>query len=625
MSDLDRMPGESLGDYVRRKLNVERISEAAQKVQTFEEDLVPAIETTRSQESLEIDAVLGGIDIVDAYNRWCGKMHVDPKGKTESIMVSCPNPAHPDKHPSAWMSTEKGDGGVGTCAQCGGFDKYDIAAWKFGFDVPGYKSKEDFPALRRQMAEDLGYQVVVAGKDEWLVKSQPNDQQAATLAAVPDPSGPSSDVEPAEPNLPSSFDWRELSINQNTFLNEWLNVTSTLYEPEEFYLFEGFMALAAACGNHATLMDDRPVRPNLLVCLTGTTGAGKSNAIDALLQVVRTAMPWDYATSGGVRMVGSAGSGEALIDQFVNRVTDVSTGTTMEMPVNGLIEEDEFAALAKRMARNGSTIREVLMKLFDRKSDFTLVSRGAGEVTARNHFLQLVTSTQPESLRSLMSNNDATSGFLNRWIYVFGTEKHRPSIIKRNLDLSNSVDLLRRVRTWAHSGKVVDFHDPDVFLAWEEWFQDDVMPHRRKEGAFMFARIDLLAKKLALLFAINDRSTTITMDHVENVKRMWPYILRCYSMVDQRVGQDDLTAIMDELEKYMGSRPNDTFTLRQLMKQSGARKFGRDQVSKAVDILTRMGVMQEVPRAKNDRVPRFTFHAEDTPPISLSVVRNGSA
>ena len=163
-----RFPGETFAEFVKRRadeLGVELSrstpSPAAPTTSPpsfeFPADLVPDISTGRSVQQCEMDAVIDGIDIVDAYNRWCAKMVADPKGKTESIMVSCPMPGHEDRTPSAWLGyPPEAPQGLGNCPLCGGFDKYDIAAVKFGFDVPGYKTTA-FRKLREHMAKDLGY------------------------------------------------------------------------------------------------------------------------------------------------------------------------------------------------------------------------------------------------------------------------------------------------------------------------------------------------------------------------------------------------------------------------------------------------------------------------------------
>jgi AAA domain len=137
-----------------------------------------------------IDQFLDGVDILDAYRRWCGKSEPDPGGRREGIMISCPNPAHPDHDPSAWINLDQQ---VYFCACCGdGGDKFTIASYHFGLDT-----KTRFPELKRQMAKACGYAVV---------------PDLAAIATSFGESG-SSDLEPVN--------WQEAWLRRD-LVNEWL-------------------------------------------------------------------------------------------------------------------------------------------------------------------------------------------------------------------------------------------------------------------------------------------------------------------------------------------------------------------------------------------------------------------
>lgn len=639
MSELTRRPGESIVEFARRSAAALQYTikqpepEPSQTV--WDDDLIPQVDPPkRSQEQLDMDVVLGGVDIVEAYNRWCKKMHCDPGSKRESIMVSCPNPQHPDATPSAWITLDKGDGGVGNCGSCGiGFDKYDIAAWRFGFGVPDYKSKEDFPALRRKMAEDLGYKVVMAGKDEWLVKeTEPASEPVVTPIPI--------QVEPEALNEIAhigeeldvigkglTFNWRDLPLfgDRNSFLRTWMDVTSESYEPDEFYFFLGLQALAAAIGNKVTYQDYPPVRGNLLVCVIGPTGAGKSIAISCLDDLLSRALPWNEV-GGGVKMIAAPGSGEALLDEFNYFTTDPVTKERTDIPVNGLFKDNELAALVKRITRSGNTSREIIMDLFDRAIPVGTSSRGHGTVFAKDHFMQMVTSTQSGSISTLLSDTDAVSGFLNRWLYIFGELKMRPARNAKMIDIEPCVDPLQRIRAWGSSGQLVQWHDQAAGELWDAFYLESIYPLKIQEDAWIVARVDLLAKKLLLLFAVNDRSKTITMEHVQTLVALWPYLMRTYGIIEEQVGQDDLEAVMNDVEAYMKKHEGEHITVRQLHKNSAARKFNKEILIKAVDLMCRAGFIQEVPRPKSDRVPRYTWSSDVqhvTP--TLSVIAGGKA
>jgi hypothetical protein len=143
----------------QRKLAERRAKEQAALAEvtgnSFAADLVPE-KDQRSEEDLELDRVIDKIDILQAYDAWCGKMKpVVHTGQTESIMISCPTPGHTDRDPSAWINLDKQTWFCGGC-QLGG-DAMDIAAYHFNYPVPGYKDGARFHDLRRDMAKSFGY------------------------------------------------------------------------------------------------------------------------------------------------------------------------------------------------------------------------------------------------------------------------------------------------------------------------------------------------------------------------------------------------------------------------------------------------------------------------------------
>lgn len=595
--------------------------------QAWDADLIPDVvyePTPASEERLEIDAVLRRVDVLEAYNRWIGKMTPDVGGKTKNIMISCPLPTHPDKHPSASIDLSKGDGGVWACHACqDGGDKYDLAAIRFGFARPDYKGK-DFPELRRRMAESLGYKYRQEGKAEWLVKpTQPITPDsagggAATTEEAPARAGLVTQQDEVPPALsvvqPSddgpALDWRALGcITSDTFLYEWMNATSALYEPEEFYLFGGLLALGSAVGNSVTLDDEPNVRANMMVCLVGTTGAGKSRSIANLSKLISTALPFKEDNGGGVKLVNSSGSGEDLISQFCYSTVDSTTGERTSWPINGLYEEDELEGLMARIARPAGTFRSTLMKFFDTSRPISASSKTNGLSVAKDHFLQLVSSTQPKRLGDLTTGGDATSGFLNRWFFVFGGEKFRPAISQVRLDIDQSVDLLRNVRAWSSGGKLVRFADPAANQYWEKFVQENVRPIESSDDA-LAGRISLQCKKLLLLFSINQRMTVITIQHIEALANLFPYIKMCYGIVEQNVGKTQLQGCIDAMLKYFESHPDTDLTDRILAKQSGAKKYDAATRVQAYEKLLRLQVIMEV-RGRNESTHKYRLVPEN--------------
>ena len=655
-----RREGESIADFGRRRAAALGLAGSGSIAPTpavemkWDDDLVPDIDpaTAPSPERVEIDSIVKPIDIVQAYVKWCRKMSPNTKGRSESIMVSCPNPAHPDKNPSAWLTMNKGDGGVGNCAVCGGFDKYDIAAWSYGYDVPGYR-RTDFPEVVKRMAEDSGYRIMQAGKVEWAEKLPSNEAPtptAPTAVAPASSTASTTSVKPAstpatasipadEPDdyegvIPLGADiepmahWSSLpSITPGTFLYEWMEVTCESYEPDEFYLWLGMSLLGMAAGNDILLSDNPNVRSNLLVCLVGSTGTGKSIAIRVAEGLLRKAFPFDNATGNGVKLVGSPGSGEALVDSFNHMIDDpAGTGTKLAIPVRGMYRENELSTFVKKASRTGSTVREVIMDMFDSDHPVGISSRGAGSVTARDHFLSIISSTQPDALGGLVSHQDTASGFLNRWVFAYGRSKYRPARATYRPDTDPLIGTLQNIRAWGSRGRMVDWHDLAAGVAFDDFYERKVRDIvESEESNPLLARLPLLAKKLMLLFAINGKRTTVIEDDVRSMEMLWDHLLESYGLVGDRVSVDSEDDCIERIRQYFSQRPNQDFTVRQLRKQSGARKYAQHagMIQKCITILVATGEIQEIPRPRNSvgqPATKYSYVPDEAPSPGATVL-----
>lgn len=456
-------------------------------VPQFAPELIPDTDSPRerTEEDLELDRILDGIGIIEAYNRWCGKMVPAPyPGQVEGIMISCPIPGHTDKVPSAWLNTEKNTWNCRPCGDVGG-DKFDIAAYHHGFPVPGYKEGALFHKLRRAMGEDLGYSfkekigggydlvppVVIsahapppqvpapveaapARPDSAVMQAEPAPPQQVSghLSLVPpspqfgfvplatgippEPDEPLAEVisiDPAQdaydPELDSDaaiprFDWRgALTGYEDTFLHQWCVATSNDYSPEEYHLFSGLLLLGLAAGRDVLMGGDRPVMANLPICYLGKTGSGKSTAQNYIAKAIGYAMPENNLgiIVEGARYVGEVASGEALIGEFSSAVK----GMPGAVPIKGYVEFSELSGLLAKSSIQGSTLKTKIMDFVDGKHIITNTSQTHGRKVAENAFAAFSTSSQPRALRKLLDTQDQASGYLNRWLYVSGPTKER--------------------------------------------------------------------------------------------------------------------------------------------------------------------------------------------------------
>lgn len=589
----------------------------------FDTDLVPDPCPEQRPEDVELDRVVDEIDILDAYRKWCGKIEPKAGSKREGVKVSCPIPSHPDRDPSAWVNLDEQVWYCGGC-ELGG-DKFDIAAWHFGHSVPGYKTDGSFPELRRKMAQDFGFTVIRSGGTEWAEKPHlPPDPAQDSQSLSPEakstarPAGaaagrqdariiplPRLDDQPAED--PPAIAWRDI-VTPDTFLWRWMELTEPYDLPTEFYFWLGVQAVAAAIGDDARLIDYPPVEANLYVCLCGPTGIGKSRATHALMEQLKESLPYDRndPNSKGVLAAREPASGEALLKLFSKPELDPADPKTIlgYRQVRALVRFDELAALTGKSARQGNTLKPRIISLYDGDAQGdTAITRD--DIIVENPYCQMVSTTQPGKIRDLLTQGDADSGFINRWIFAMGPPKPLKSHGRAPFDPSVLSMDLKRIHGWAAFGRPY-LLEGAAADAWEAFFRRELEPIKTAEdGSPLLSRSDLTMFKLMVIFAANDMSMEITADHVRQATALWPYLRESYDRVGSEISVSTLDDCADAiLEAIPALRPKLSRdpTARDIWDRriKGRKRWSIDVYRKALAILQDIGKIEELLPPKED-------------------------
>lgn len=601
----------------------ERLERAKQELIQIEHDerLVPQVEDTgRSETDLEMDRIIDRVDIIEGYRIWCGKMVPNPKGKTESIMISCPIPGHTDKKPSAWINTDKNTWFCGGC-QLGG-DVYDLAAYRHGYPVPGYKDGANFHDLRREMAKDLGYTftklpgdiVVIEGPedesdgivtepepgtdDDPLADSDGGDDDADDLSSVV----VDLYTEDEEEMFFASLPWKDI-VPKGTYLDAYMAATTVDDVPEEYHFWNGLLGLGFALGRDVTLSDFIPVYGNLFVCTLGRSGAGKSKARNHLTRLLAEALPHDWSSpvSKGVRKVSSPGSAEVLIHNFQKPVMDPADPKRIAYyaPVRGFIDFNELSSLVGRASRTGNVTVPTMMQFYDMEDTIATSSMSHGAKEAHEPFASALTTTQPKALRGLITKSDDASGFLNRWVFAPGREKQKFAIGGTQVDMTPVVPKLEELVGWASSFKARERMewDADAAERFTTFFHNRIEHDKKRSDTDLLIRLDLLMKKLILLFSANRLSRKATLQSVEDAISCYDYLISAYAIPESQIGNTIQNEVAEAITALIAKHPSG-LTLSQIARSLKRRKYPMDLLLKTVDNLVKLGFMRaEAPKA----------------------------
>jgi hypothetical protein len=610
---------EGLSEFERRLALKEKQAASAEQPAINWDEFVPEVDSTLSPEDEALDAAIRGMSIVDAYRRWCKKMVPDTRSgrQREGIKVSCPNPAHPDKHPSAWLNTQKNLYYCSGCAEGG--DVWDIAAWHFGYGVPGYKSDATaFRELREKMGTDLGFAVVKGLTGTFLIAPGTSEEPVLPIATpepVPVgvlPSAVAADQDEEEHSNKvsrvASIDWKTI-VPEGTFLRSWLEATTVDDCPEEYHFWTGLMAIGFAVGRNRVLMDARPVIPNLFVCFVGPSGAGKSSAKAHLVRIVQDVMPYSYddPLSTGVKHVSSPGSAEFVVKTFSAPVFDPAAPKRILMyaPVRAQIDFEELSSLVSISGRAGSVMKPVLLEVYDGAAAMGSGSLTHGDRSARDPFGQVTSTTQDGSLKALLDRSDEVSGFMNRWIFASGRLKQQRSLGGAMVDTKVAADKLKAIWQWSATTKSL-IMDDDAFAAWDSFFHEVLVPVKsasEKAGSALLNRLDLLFKKLIVLFSCNMMEDQVSLAAVQQAISLYPYMLATYGVVQYEMSvtpETDLNnRVLDAIMKFQVANLKGP-TMRELyptVKKHGSQKV----ILETIKNMALLGLIEEVPSPAGQR------------------------
>src|SRR5690606_5483764 len=277
-------------------------------------------------------------------------------------------------------------------------------------------------------------------------------------------------------------------VPEGSFLEVYMCRTRIADVAEEYHFWNAMISIGFALGRRVKLYDLTPVYGNLFVCTLGHSGSGKSKAKRYLDLLLDMALPhkWEDHESRGVRKVNSPGSAESLIHQFQKPVTDPANPKKIMYyaSVSGMIDFNELSSLMGRAARTGNVLRPTLMQFYDMEGVIQTTSMSTGSKEAHEPFASALTTSQPASLKNLLSKQDDDSGFLNRWLFVAGPDKQKVAIGGAHVDMTPAVLPLQRILGWSGTFKDDEFMEwgPAANEKFTEFFHSRLYPDKIKEG-----------------------------------------------------------------------------------------------------------------------------------------------
>jgi hypothetical protein len=300
-----------------------------------------------------------------------------------------------------------------------------------------------------------------------------------------------------------------------------------------------------------------------------------------------------------VKIVPRPGSGEYLVKQFYYEGKDPSQNRSLgPQSVTGIVDFDEMAALLAVANRQGSTVKPTIMQLADSVRDVKIGSLMRGDFLAHEPFCTITASTQPKSIRMLMSRNDAGSGFLNRWVFAGGKQKQIEAIGGRrsniSIDLTQAVEELKKVRGWGALERSIEMED-EAYEAFIQFFRKRIEPVKTKDETDLLKRIDLAFKKIMLLLTINLRKEKVPVEVVRVTMEIFDYMLECYGILNSNIGVTLMQDVMNEIQRHISRHFQKTgrgASARDIARYTNRKNYSLEQIKKALDVMTSLDIIE---------------------------------
>lgn len=407
-----------------------------------------------------------------------------------------------------------------------------------------------------------------------------------------------------------SLDWRAF-VPERTPLRSYMEIVTSDDTPEEFHFWNFMSLLGLTLGKKVFTPDTKPVYGNLLTCVIGRSGQGKSRAEEFVHDLIAAAAPFnehDHLTTG-IKVIKNPGSGEYLASQFLHEIPDPTAepgkgrekAPMLRNPsVKALVRWPEMATMIGKSQGKGSIIQQTVIELYDVPRHIGGGSMTNGSYGADNPFGSVATTTQLKTLRKLVSSDDAASGFLNRWLFIIGKSKPRQAR-GRIVDVAPVVPHMKRLQEWTEKmardrrGRL-DLDD-DTPGGSGEVYDRIVLTKAvplEEDSSEMLSRAVLTFKKLVLLFSANMMEEVISVEAIRQAEIAFDYLVDCLRHIGVRLQRgefDELEAAITETIVAAGQEGATGTDLRRVLKRKDPA-WTTDVVNKALEVLQKAGKVE---------------------------------
>jgi hypothetical protein len=318
----------------------------------------------------------------------------------------------------------------------------------------------------------------------------------------------------AMPETPSVASWPEPPADAayHGVLGDIIRAVEPVTEADPVAILGSLLAYLGGCmGNGRALYQGSTQTANLFIALVGDSSTGRKGTASSIARdVMEAAYPeWKNLIVAGL------GSGEGLISHL-KKVEDTEH--------RAIVTESEFGRLLTVMAREGSTLSPVVRDAWDGVPLGRFLAREQSLVI--RHHVAISAHVTTVELRQKLTNADAANGFANRFLWL---------AVRRTKLVPFPQSPKRLVQPYAKAlyDAIVEAQTPGTLEwspvardRWEALYAEAATRARYGMLGAMLARSEAQIARLALLYALLDRSSEVGGHHLAAAEAMWAYAER---------------------------------------------------------------------------------------------------
>jgi hypothetical protein len=333
------------------------------------------------------------------------------------------------------------------------------------------------------------------------------------------------------------------------------------------------------------LVESDPHRANLFMVLVGVSAKARKGTSASRIRAIASIADQTWFIE---RTAGGLSSGEGLINSVRNPTTKWNAKEKIEEVIDPgvldkrlMVTEPEFAGALSVMERPGNNLSPIIRNAWDGHRLQTLTKNSP--LKADGAHISIVAHITEAEIRTRLTRTDMANGFANRFLF-FCVRRSKFLAHGGNLDEAKLRDLGERTRQAVESARklVCVTMTEAAAKAWEATYPELSADRPGLLGAVV-ARAEAQVIRLALVYALLDRTHRIDVVHLEAAMAVWAY---CEESATRIFGDSLGDPVADEI--LIALRRSGSMT-RTDMHHLFGRHRSADQIGLALALLLKTG------------------------------------